>query len=95
MNGVAIVDNELLTNLIAKIENVEKLFKEVSQELKDAKKPYMTAQEVMDFTGFSRDWITDHKHDIGCSVRSGQLKFRRKDVEEFMEEGYHKVRKRK
>lgn len=95
MNGVAIVDNEVFQSLIAKIENVEKRFNEVSEELKNSKKPYMTAQEVMDYTGFSRDWITDHKHDIGCSTRGGQLKFKRKDVEDFMEEGYFKAKRKR
>lgn len=95
MEGVSIVSTEILSSLISKIDMMGAQVEQITEELKQTKKPYLTAQEVMDITGFSRDWVTDHKHDIGCSTKGGKLIFKRKDLEAFIEEDYYKSKKRK
>jgi hypothetical protein len=95
MEGVSIVSTEILTSLISKIDMMGAHIEQVTEELKQTKKPYLTAQEVMEITGFSRDWITDHKHDIGCSTKGGKLIFKRKDLDAFIEEDYYKSKRKK
>jgi hypothetical protein len=41
----------------------------------------------------SENWVLLHKHDLGSSKRTGTLLFKRKDVEEYIEEGYYKSNK--
>jgi len=95
MDAVSIVNSELLNNLISKIDIMGAHVEQITEELKQTKKPYLTAQEVMEITGFSRDWVTDHKHDIGCSTKGGKLIFKRKDLEAFIDEDYYKAKRRK
>jgi len=62
---------------------------------KDAKKPYLTVAEVAELTGFSKGWVNEHKSDIGFSSIGSSLRFKRKDVDEFMEENYFKIPKKR
>ncbi|AMQ00969.1 hypothetical protein AY601_4118 [Pedobacter cryoconitis] len=92
MEGISIVSTELLSNLISKIEMLGSQVQELSAGVKQTKlEPYMTVQDLMDYTHFSRDWVTDHKHEIGCRNVCGKLMFKRKDVDSFMDKTYYKV----
>jgi len=95
ITGVSIIETEAVLLLISKIEKLSDRVEGMADELKQSKRPYLTAQEVMDITGFSRDWITDHKFDIGCSTKGGKLIFKRKDLDAFIEEDYYKSKRRK
>jgi len=94
MPEVAIVDNQLLTSLIAKIDNMGSYIEELKAEAKQKTKPYLTAQELMEITGFGKTWVNDNKHLIGFSSVGGCLRFKRKDVEEFMEQNYFKAKRK-
>lgn len=94
MPDVAIVDNQLLTNLIEKIDNMGSYVEELKSELSQKSKTYLDTQEVMELTGFKKTWVNENKHLIGFSSVGGCLRFKRKDVEEFMEQNYFKAKKR-
>ncbi|QNK61721.1 helix-turn-helix domain-containing protein [Pedobacter sp. PAMC26386] len=92
--SVALVDNELLNSLIAKIEVMGIRFEQISKELNETKSPYMDTQAVMEYTGFKKTWVNDNKHKIGYRMVGGELRFKRKEVESFMEESNFNSRKK-
>jgi len=53
--------------------------------------PYLSSKQVSEMTGFKNDWIHTHKHEIGHSLVDGQLRFKRKDVLEYMDANYTKM----
>jgi hypothetical protein len=93
--NVAIVDNSLLRELIAEIKVMGERVDRITTQLKEAKKPYLNVQELMELTGFGKTWVNDNKHVIGFSTVGGCLRFKRKDVEALMEENYFKAKKGK
>ena len=95
MPTVAVVDDHLLKTLIIEIKTMGERVNQITSELKQAKKPYLTAQELMEFTGFGKTWVNDNKQLIGYTTVGGCLRFRRTDVENFMEENYFKVKQKK
>jgi hypothetical protein len=92
MNGLTVVETEVLQALIVKLDRVEKLFTDTAAQLKETKKPYLTAQEVMEVTGFGKSWLNDNKQNIGFSTVGGCLRFKRSDVEAFMSTNYFKTK---
>jgi hypothetical protein len=94
MEGISLVETKTLEALIFSVEDMKMTVVSTLEELKQAKKPYMTAQEVMEITGFSKTWVNDNKQDIGFSTVGGCLRFKRKDVEEFMSQNYFKTQNR-
>ena len=95
MEGVSIIETKTLEALIYKVESLQQTVIQTISELKDTKKPYLSAQEVMDITGFGKTWLMANKSDIGYSVVGGCLRFKRKDLEEYMELNYFKNKRRK
>lgn len=92
MNGVSIIETATLERLINKLDNMESVFTSTIAQLKSTKKPYYTAQEVMEVTGFGKTWLNDNKQYIGFSNVGGCLRFKREDVEEFMNTNYFKAK---
>jgi hypothetical protein len=92
MQGVSIIETETLLNLINKVEKLEQTVVGTLASLADSKKPYLTAHEVMDLTGFGKTWLNDNKQDIGYSMVGGCLRFKRKDLESYMESNYFKTK---
>ena len=95
MEGVSIVNTAVLEALIGKVTNMETTMLNTLAELKDAKKPYLTAHDLMEITGFGKTWVNDNKQDIGFTTVGGCLRFKRKDVEEYMQQHYFKAKKRR
>jgi len=81
-----LVDKYLMHQLISKIENVTKVVETLQVELQQKTKPYMTLQEVIDFTGYGKTWVADHKTDLGGRKVGGGLRFKRDTVIEFMDQ---------
>lgn len=48
-----------------------------------------------DLTGFGKSWLNENKQDIGFTMIGGCLRFKRKDVEEFIDANYYKVKAKK
>lgn len=80
------LDNVLLHQLITKIEKVTKVVETLQVELQQKTKPYMTLQEVIDFTGYGKTWVADHKRELGGRKVGGGLRFKRDTVIEFMDQ---------
>ncbi|AMR32401.1 hypothetical protein A0256_13695 [Mucilaginibacter sp. PAMC 26640] len=95
MNGVTLFETPAILELIEKITQMSAHVEAMHLELIDLKKPYMTVKEVSVYTGFSTAWVNAHKHDIGCSVVGGSLRFKRKDVEWIMQDEYFKKPRKK
>ena len=95
MKGLTIIETEILEELISEIKSLRSTVLETISELKDARSPYMTSQEVMEMIKFEKDWLSANKHKIGSSTVGGQLRFKRKDVEAYIEANYFKVKQRK
>ena len=95
MEGVSIIETAALQQLMESIEDLKHTVMSTIAELKQTKSPYMTAQELMEFTKFKKDWVNDNKQLIGYRMVSGQLRFKRSDVIEFMEQNYFKSKKSK
>ena len=94
MDPVTFVDAVTLQNLISKIDLLSRQVNQIAKELKAAKKPYLTSAELMELTGFKKDWINDNKQDIGYSMVGGRLRFKREDVEEYMHRNYFKAKRK-
>ncbi|WP_114937528.1 helix-turn-helix domain-containing protein [Mucilaginibacter endophyticus] len=92
MEGVSLVETKTLQALIAEVQDMRQVVISTISELKEAKKPYLSAQEVMELTGFSIDWVNDHKQDIGYSNIGRTIRFKRKDVEAYMDQNYFKTK---
>lgn len=95
MEGVSIVETATLLNLISTVERLEKTVTGTLAVLKDTQKPYLSSQEVMEITGFGKRWLNDNKQDIGFSTVGRCLRFKRKDLEEYMSQNYFKTKKPK
>lgn len=50
----------------------------------------MSTKEVAEYLQVTTNWVILHKHDIGCSKRTGKLTFKRSDVEAFQNSDYYK-----
>lgn len=90
---VAIIDNELIITLISKITSLDAYISELKEEAASKSKPFLSAQELMELTGFSSKWVIDNKDSIGYTTIGNQLRFKRKDVEAFFEKNYIKPKK--
>lgn len=93
MEGVSIVPTETLQALIGSVERLELTVMSTIAELKEAKKLYLTAQDLMEITGFSKTWVNDNKQLVGFSMVGGCLRFKRADVLDFMDKNYCKAKK--
>ena len=80
------LDNVLLHQLINKIEKVTKVVVELQAELQTKTKPYMSFEEVMDFTGYGSTWVKKNKIELGGRKVGGGLRFKRETVIEFMDQ---------
>lgn len=89
MDGVSLVETKVLNMLIDRIESLES---SVIEQIERHTKPYLTTKDVCDMLNKSENWVLLHKNELGSSKRSGTLLFKRKDVEEYIEEGYFRIK---
>jgi hypothetical protein len=90
MEGISLVETQTMQALIAEVKDMKAVVVTALAELASSKKPYLTAQEVMEITGFGHNWLHQHKQDIGYSTIGTSIRFKRKDVEAYMEANYFK-----
>jgi excisionase family DNA binding protein len=95
MEGVTLIETAALQDLIGSIERMELIVTSTVAELKKSKNPYLTTADVTELTGFGPKWVQDNKAAIGFSMIGNHCRFKRSDVEEFMEQNYFKSKKRK
>ena len=92
MNGVTLFETPVVLELIEKITQLSERVEAMHAELTEARKPYLNGKEVMALTGFGHNWLDQNKQHIGYSKMSGCLRFKRKDVEAYMEQNYFKTK---
>ncbi|WP_183567412.1 helix-turn-helix domain-containing protein [Mucilaginibacter sp. SP1R1] len=92
MEGVTLIETHTLEALINEVRGLKETVVTTISELKETKKPYLTPQDVMQITGFGKTWINDNKQFIGFTTVGGCLRFKRKDVEAYMEQNYFKTK---
>jgi predicted DNA-binding transcriptional regulator AlpA len=93
MEGLSIVETATLQALIGEVRDMRMVVVSALSELAASKKPYLTVQEVMELTGFSEVWVCNNKQHIGYSNIGRTIRFKRKDVEAYMEANYFKSKK--
>jgi hypothetical protein len=93
--GMALVEAGLIERLIKQNQDLQIAVLEAIADLKNTKKTWYTAQEVMELTGFGKSWLNDNKKLIGFAMVGGCLRFKRQDVEDFIEANYFKVKSKK
>ena len=86
MNGVTIIETKKLNALFEQMETMVEFVKQASVPVEPQK--LMTISEVMKMTSLSRSSIDKYKSDIGYTTIGGCYRFKRKDVELYIEENY-------
>lgn len=80
------IESEAFKSQQESLNLLRKLFLDTVEELKEAKdNKWMSVAEVMQFTGFSRQWLMMRKHDIGYFQDGKDLRFWKPDLIKFME----------
>jgi hypothetical protein len=92
MEGITLVETETLNQLIGEVRDMKAFVAKAAYELSESKKPYLSVTEAMQFTGFGKSWVMENKHLIGYSTVGGCLRFKRKDIEAYMEANYFKAK---
>ena len=92
MDPVTILDTTTLQMVLSKIESMNSHFEQVAAELKSSQGKWMTINQVVEYTGLSRTTVNLHRDKIGRSDSGNCIRFKRSDVDKFMEAGYYKRR---
>lgn len=90
MNGLTIIETEAIDRLTSRLTGIEEMFASAINELKEAKKPWMTMKEVCEYMGKGSTWLDLNKQLIGFSKAGGEIRFKRKDVDAYLESRYFK-----
>lgn len=91
MNGLTIIESDVIDTLIQKIEDMSLKIDRISQELIDLKNPYLNTKQVVSMLDKSENWVLLHKNELGVSKSTGSLLFKRKDIMDFIDEGYYRT----
>lgn len=67
------------------------VFKAVTAPVKETDK-WMSMEEVVEYTGFSRTWVMHRKNKIGCFSDGKGLRFKKSNVDKYMEANSFKVK---
>lgn len=86
MNGLTIIETEVLSGIFKKLEKIEAFVKETET----AKKPWMSLKEVCEYMGKGSTWVDMNKASIGFTKAGGEIRFKRKDVDAYLESRYYK-----
>ena len=93
MEGVTIIETATLKALIYKVEELQERVIATLDQMSEAKKPFLTLKEAGALLNKSEKWMHTNKHEIGCSKTGGDWLFRRKDIENYIDESYFKIRR--
>jgi hypothetical protein len=93
MEGLTLVETKAQESVLGSIANLKETITKYITESERAKKPYLNIKEAIELTGLSKSTLHKYKMVIGYSRPGGVITFKRRDVEEFMEESYFKAPK--
>lgn len=91
MEGLTVIETPMIMALITELQATNRRVEELHAALGQSNTKWLTAQQVMAETGFSKNWLSSNKQLIGFSTVGGCLRFKRTDVDEFIEANYIKV----
>lgn len=92
--GMTLIDTQVLEKLINKLDSLEQAVTTTIKDLKSTTTPYLSTKQVCEMLNVSENWVLLHKDDLGSSKRTGKLTFKRKAIEEFIEEDYFRISRR-
>lgn len=88
MDGVTLIETAAFNKLLDKVDKLESFIQEVVRERNLLLKPLMTVKEVCEYLDKGSTWIDQNKTKIGYTKVGGEIRFRRKDVEDYLASGY-------
>lgn len=86
MEGVTILETKDVDRLVNQLSKVEELIK----GLQENNKPWMSLKEVCEYMGKGSTWVDLNKGVIGFTKAGGEIRFKRKDVDAYLESRYFK-----
>jgi hypothetical protein len=87
MEGVSIVQTGEIEKLTDQLSTMHST---ITGLLTRFMKPYLSTKDVCDMINKSENWVLLHKEELGYCKKSGALLFKRKDIEDWIDEGYVK-----
>lgn len=84
MEGVTLISTEEYNKLVNMIERTHETVLALAKQLEDLNSKWMTTKEACKYIKASENWIMTHKHELGCTKRSGKLLFKRSAIDEFL-----------
>jgi excisionase family DNA binding protein len=87
MKGLTIIETDAIDGLINRFLLLEKAI----QGLEDTRRPWMTLKEVCQYMSKGSTWVDLNKRIIGFTKAGGELRFKRKDVDAYLESRYFKL----
>lgn len=88
MNGVSIIENEAVSILLKRLDRIEAFIKEKDSD----QKQWMTLKEVCEYMRKSSTWVDLNKGNIGFTKAGGECRFKRSDVDAYLESRYYKAK---
>jgi len=89
MEGVTIIETKALENLKLDIKNLNKLIIDLAKKVK-IDDPLLTSVEVQEYLQKGSTWLDANKHKIGCSKIGGEWRFRKSEVDNYINNYHHK-----
>lgn len=86
MKGLTIVETEEFHGVLSKLERIERFL----NSLQESQKTWMSIKEVCEYLGKGSTWVDQNKEVIGFSRAGGEIRFKRKDVDAYMESRYYR-----
>ena len=93
MDPVTILDTATLQKILSKIDAMSEHFEKSIRELKQTTS-WMTINEVVEYTRLSRTAVNANRDKIGCTNAGNCIRFKRSDVDDFMEQNYFKAKRK-
>jgi len=85
MKGVSIVETETLQALIDEV-------RELKNTIIPRRNIYLNTTEAASMIGFSEVWLCNNKQHIGYSTINKSIRFKIKDLEDYMSQNYFKTK---
>lgn len=85
---VIVIQSEAYNNIMAKIDAVVNLANEQAAIPEEDR--YMSVDEVCSYVGFGKNWLAERQHVIGYYQDGKDRRFKRKDIDAYMEK--HRIK---
>lgn len=86
MKGLTVIETEAVDRLISQIRKLE----EAVKSLENNGKLWMTVKETCAYLSKSSTWLDLNKSAIGFAKAGGEIRFKRVDVDSYLESRYFK-----